>query len=409
MTEITQDKNYTFRELTQGDVEEFNDLLSYAFQVTSNELKDSGWEDKDDIKRSKRPIFEFSYVLGCFYKGKLASQIVIYPMEINIQGEIFSMGGLTGVTTYPEYMGRGLSHSLIKKGLEYMKDNGQTISFLYPYSIPYYRKQGWEIVSDQMTFSIKDTQLPHKRPVEGMIERVNIDDEDMKNIYKYFAMQHHGALIRGEFEWQEYWRWDTDDMMAAVYYSKEEKPLGYVIYYIENDIMHIKEIIYLNPEAKNGIWNFISAHYSMVTEVRGYNYTGDTIAFQFDDSEIKETIQPYIMARIVDVEAFMNQYPFQNCDNNSKFYFMVHDTAAPWNEGVFYLHFEDNEAICEKVEEYEESYLVELDISILTAMMMGYKRPTYLYNNEYIKVDYYLLKPLEMLIDAKKPYFSDYF
>ena len=124
MTEITQDKNYTFRELTQGDVEEFNDLLSYAFQVTSNELKDSGWEDKDDIKRSKRPIFEFSYVLGCFYKGKLASQIVIYPMEINIQGEIFSMGGLTGVTTYPEYMGRGLSHSLIKKGLEYMKDNG---------------------------------------------------------------------------------------------------------------------------------------------------------------------------------------------------------------------------------------------------------------------------------------------
>ncbi len=88
---------------------------------------------------------------------------------------------------------------------------------------------------------------------------------------------------------------------------------------------------------------------------------------------------------------------------------MVHDSTAPWNEGIFYLHFEDDEAICEKVEEYEESYLVELDVSILTAMMLGYKRPTYLYNNEYIKVDYYLLKPLEMLIDAKKPYFSDYF
>ena len=70
MKEITRDKNYTFRQLNQNDVEEFNDLLSYAFQVTSSELKDSGWEDKDDIKRSKRPIFEFSYVLGCFYNGK---------------------------------------------------------------------------------------------------------------------------------------------------------------------------------------------------------------------------------------------------------------------------------------------------------------------------------------------------
>lgn len=403
------DKNFVFKKLDQGDIEEFNSLLRYAFQVTSSELKQSGWSDKD-IKKSKQPIFDFSYVLGYFYKGKLASQIVIYPMKVNIQDEIFDMGGLTGVTTYPEYTGKGLSHSLIQKGLECMRENGLTISFLYPYSIPFYRKQGWEIVSDQMTFTIKDTQLPKKRPVDGMMTRVSIHDEDLKNVYQYFALQHHGALLRGEFEWEEYWRWDNnDDMMAAVYYSNEEKPLGYVIYYIENDIMHIKEIIYLNTEAKHGIWNFISAHYSMISEVRGYNYTGDPIAFQFDDSEIRETIQPYIMARIVDVEEFMEQYPFQVKDDNSKFYFQVKDPVAEWNNGIFYLHFEGGKAVCEKVEEYEESYLVKLDISTLTTMMMGYKRPTYLYDNDNLEVDYYLLRPLEMLIDAKKPYFSDYF
>lgn len=403
------DKNFVFKKLDQGDIEEFNSLLRYAFQVTSSELKQSGWSDKD-IKKSKQPIFDFSYVLGYFHKGKLASQIVIYPMKVNIQDEIFDMGGLTGVTTYPEYTGKGLSHSLIQKGLECMRENGLTISFLYPYSIPFYRKQGWEIVSDQMTFTIKDTQLPKKRPVDGMMTRVSIHDEDLKNVYQYFALQHHGALLRGEFEWEEYWRWDnSDDMMAAVYYSEEEKPLGYVIYYIENDIMHIKEIIYLNTEAKHGIWNFISAHYSMISEVRGFNYTGDPIAFQFDDSEIRETIQPYIMARIVDVEEFMKQYPFQVKDDNSKFYFQVKDPVAEWNNGIFYLHFEGGKAICEKVEEYEESYLVKLDISTLTTMMMGYKRPTYLYDNDNLEVDYYLLRPLEMLIDAKKPYFSDYF
>ncbi len=403
------DKNFVFKKLDQGDIEEFNSLLRYAFQVTSSELKESGWSDKD-IKKSKQPIFDFSYVLGYFYKGKLASQIVIYPMRVNIQDEIFDMGGLTGVTTYPEYTGKGLSHSLIQKGLECMRENELTISFLYPYSIPFYRKQGWEIVSDQMTFTIKDTQLPSKRPVDGMMERVSIHDEDLKNVYHYFALQHHGALLRGEFEWEEYWRWDNnEDMMAAVYYNKEEKPLGYVIYYIENDIMHIKEIIYLNTEAKNGIWNFISAHYSMVSEVRGYNYTGDPIAFQFDDSEIKETIQPYIMARIVDVKKFMEWYPFQVKDDNYKFYFQVNDPVADWNNGIFYLHFEGGKAICEKVEEYEESYLVKLDISTLTTMMMGYKRPTYLYDNDDLEVDYYLLRSLEMLIDAKKPYFSDYF
>ena len=86
-------------------------------------------------------------------------------------------------------------------------------------------------------------------------------------------------------------------------------------------VMLIKEMIYLNSEAKNGIWNFISAHYSMVSEVKGYNYTGEAIAFQFDDSEIKETIQPYYMARIVDVQPFMENYPYQNNDDSLKFYF----------------------------------------------------------------------------------------
>ena len=184
-------------------------------------------------------------------------------MEVNIQGEICKMGGVTGVATYPEYTGRGLIHTLIGKSLEYMRSQQQIVSYLCPYSIPLYRKHGWEIVSDKMTFTIKDTQLPKRHPVDGQIERVDIECEDLHRVYKYFALQQHGALIRGKLEWEEYWRWDSDDVMAAVYYSADGKPLGYVIYYIENEVFSVKEMVYLNQEAKDGIWNYISAHFSM--------------------------------------------------------------------------------------------------------------------------------------------------
>lgn len=53
--------------------------------------------------------------------------------------------------------------------------------------------------------------------------------------------------------------------------------------------------------------------------------------------------------------------------------------------------------------------LIEMDIQTLTTMLMGYKRPTYLYNNDRIRMDYYLLPTLESLIPPEKPYFSDYF
>lgn len=53
--------------------------------------------------------------------------------------------------------------------------------------------------------------------------------------------------------------------------------------------------------------------------------------------------------------------------------------------------------------------LIELDIQTLTTLMMGYKRPSYLYNNERLNMEYYLVQVLEQLIPVEKPYFSDYF
>ena len=63
--------------------------------------------------------------------------IVVYSMQINIQDNIMAMGGITGVTTYPEYTGRGLIHSLMRYVIDYMHKKKLPISFLYPYSIPF--------------------------------------------------------------------------------------------------------------------------------------------------------------------------------------------------------------------------------------------------------------------------------
>ena len=61
---------------------------------------------------------------------------------------------------------------------------------------------------------------------------------------------HSGCLFRNALAWEEYWRWDEDDTNVAVYYNTKDKPCGFMVYLIKNDIMHIKEMIYLNREAK---------------------------------------------------------------------------------------------------------------------------------------------------------------
>lgn len=51
--------------------------------------------------------------------------------------------------------------------LRHMREKRQYISILCPYSIPFYRKMGWEVVSDKLSFHIKDTQLPRRKPVRA--------------------------------------------------------------------------------------------------------------------------------------------------------------------------------------------------------------------------------------------------
>lgn len=57
-------------------------------------------------------------------------------------------------------------------------------------------------------------------------------------------------------------------------------------------------VIYLNCEAKKGLWEYIHAHDSMIDAVHGYTYFSEPIAFEMDDGDIKETIRPYAMGRI---------------------------------------------------------------------------------------------------------------
>ena len=108
-------------------------------------------------------------------------------MQVNLFGTMYSMGGVTGVATYPEYMKHGLMSHLMKKALaQHAARTTSACRCSIPYLIPYYRKKGWEIVSDKMTYTIKDTQLPKHHKVGGMVERVDIDSEDVHRVHDAF-------------------------------------------------------------------------------------------------------------------------------------------------------------------------------------------------------------------------------
>lgn len=406
MEPSSQRKRLTIKPVEVEHLNQYNELLRYVFQVTNKDLIESGYEDEEIIK-AKRPILQAADVFGFFNEDdELVSQLCIYNCKVNIYGKVFEMGGLTGAGTYPEYANLGLMHELITLSLAKMRANKQYISYLYPYSIPFYRKKGWELMSDRIAFTLKDNQLPKHTDVSGYVERLDVTDADVLSVYEKFSMESHGAMIRGKFEWEEYWRWEIEDeRTAAVYYNANDEPIGYVLYWIEEDTFYIKDFIYLNQEARKGLWNFISAHFSMIDTVKGYLYTGEPIAFLLEDSRIKESIEPYYMARIIDVEEFLKIFPFVGIAK--PFHFVITDPIAEWNNGVFGVDCSnEGETIISR--EAIGSPVIT-DIQTLTALLFNYKSPSYLAKIERLKTDKATLRILRSIIPNEQVYFSDYF
>lgn len=399
-------KNQTIeiRKLSIEDIDQYNELLRYAFQVTEKTLLDYGWEN-DEIRKSKFPVLENAHVLGCFDQGSLVSQFAVYPMEMNIHSVIFPIGFITSVATYPEYSRRGLMSRLMKQSLVEMREKGQSVAILYPFSIPLYRHRGWEIISDKMTWRISDTKMLAWKDVPGYVRRVPGDSPDLIALHTRFAKKTHGCLFRNDLAWEEYWRWDVDDTTVAIYYGEDHTPLGYMVYRIAADTMYVKEMVYINMEARAGLLRYINAHDSMVDEVRGNNYSGESIAFALSDSDIKETIRPYIMGRIVDFELFLQQYRFRGEADGASLSFQISDPFLEWNNGTYTVELQGGAG---KLTTKPSKHKVKLSIGTLTTLLLGYKRAPDLAALERIEASDETIELLDAAVIRKKPYISDY-
>ena len=392
------------RKLSIADIDQYNELLRYAFQVTEKTLLDYGWEN-DEIRKSKFPVLENAHVLGCFDRGALVSQFAVYPMEMNIHSAIYPIGFITSVATYPEYSRRGLMSMLMKQSLLEMREKGQSIAILYPFSIPLYRHRGWEIISDKMTWRISDAKMLARKDVPGYVRRVPSDSADLIALHTRFAKKTHGCLFRNDLAWDEYWRWDVDDTTVAIYYGEDHTPLGYMVYRIDADTMYVKEMVYINMEARMGLLRYINAHDSMVDEVRGNNYSGESIAFALSDSDIKETIRPYIMGRIVDFELFLGQYRFRGEADGASLSFQISDPFLEWNNGTYTVELQGGVG---KLTAKPSKHKVKLSIGTLTTLLLGYKRAPDLAALERIEASDETIELLDAAVIRRKPYISDY-
>lgn len=390
------------RRLTSAELDDMFALSQFAFQF---ELT------KDELEKSKKredPALSWGY----FKDGHLAANMKIFPLEVYIHERVFAMGGVAGVATWPEYRRQGMVKQLLSHGLKVMKDAGQSVSFLYPFSFSYYRKYGWEHIVDRKKYMIKREQLPRFRDDSGRVERKQSDALPLlKQIYEEYGPRYNGPLKRSDDWWLHHTALSNKKSTIAVYFDEMGRPRGYMVYRVMNKEMKIDEIIHLDESTRRGLWQFIANHDSMIDQVTLIAPTDDTLPFLLPDPRIGQELLPYFMGRIVDAKSFLQQYPFQE-GGVKRLVLSLQDPVAPWNQGRFELRFERGGQTDVRVYEQNQSDTpegVECDIQTLAAMLLSDRRPTTLHESDRLTGDSQQIRQWEQIIPRKTPYFPDFF
>ncbi|ALS26139.1 GCN5 family acetyltransferase [Paenibacillus sp. 32O-W] len=352
------------RQLTTDDYEASKKLSMYAFQ----------FEMSEEAIEAERSRFVPERYFGIFADNRLAAQLTLLPLQTYINGKLFDMGGIANVSSWPEMRRQGLVARLIRHSLGEMKRAGQTVSFLAPFSHSFYRKYGWENLLDLKKYTIETSFFPPRAETGGRVERRNEDIGLLNGIYESYAKRYNGMLNRTEHWWKTS-VFPRKKGHAAVYFRADGKPSGYALYQVRQRELTVHEYIVLDDEAKKGLWTFFANHDSMVDRAYLTVPIDDTLPFEWANPRFKQEIEPYFMARIVDLKRFVEQYPFKETDRKTDLYIRVTDADASWNEAVW--HIEVGPSGAARAQALSEAAAADkpvasCDIQTLTAMLIGY-------------------------------------
>ena len=232
-----------------------------------------------------------AYIIEFFdEKGYKAGRTHAYIEDCSFNGTTVKAMVIGCVATQPEYRRGGLARKAFEMLEPVIRENNVVVSYLHPFSFPYYRMMGYERVSDHrvLELAITDLNFVERYPE---LERVRRADsvEPLDQVYNKFSEGRNVMLRRYGSESEEgkpvvprYMNGKTFTYGfkdRQIYLSRDEQgnPDGYVIlsfqmplqdHWLKDGTMHVEEMCFTTPKALRKLLGFLRMYEGQYDFVR---------------------------------------------------------------------------------------------------------------------------------------------
>ncbi|MDK2822817.1 MAG: hypothetical protein PWQ67_659 [Clostridia bacterium] len=316
-----------------------------------------------------REYYQVENTLGAYEKSKLVSCLQLIPYKLYLRGQVLPTSYIVGVASFPEARRGGTIEILLKASLEEMRRRGHAVSLLMPFKAGFYYPYQWEICYHHYKFNInledlRPVSLSYGEftPVMGM---ENI--ADLNQVYNQFVNNKHGYIVRDERNWRLALEEHQGEKGFTYILKHQGVPKGYVMYYLKENQLLVREMAYSNFEAQQSLFQFLYNHRSQVAKLEWNAPLDDMSYFFLTDPKQGITLYPFLTARIVDVQQALTQI-FYPQEIEGEVILKIEDNLAPWNNQIFRVHVRDQQA---EVYPVDQEPSIIIGIGAFTQLLFG--------------------------------------
>ncbi|WP_131039756.1 GNAT family N-acetyltransferase [Clostridioides difficile] len=386
----------------EEEIESIKEIWSYCFNDTESFMK---YYFNDKYKSENTVV--------ALDEGKIISSLQLNQYKLLLNSKVYNTSYVVGVSTLPEGRGAGYMNKVMKFTLNELYKKGQLVSILMPIDYRLYRRFGYEHCYDQIEYTINTDDLKNFKSSGKMIKSNLSQIDDLIQIDRTFLNEVNGNVLKDEHYYENLFK-EIQSEDGFLYIHEGNEKDGYIVYFLQEDKMFVRELFYKNIDALKSMLKFIYNHNTQCKIVTISTPTIDKIRFILDnpkDSDIK--IKPFMMGRVINVKKFIEDIDIEN-DINSSFNLLREDKFIDENNGLFKISIQNKKVSVEQLdkkgaEKPQEDFDIKLDINTLTQLSFSYINVNEaIFLNDIKDVSEETLETLNCIFSKKNNYINEY-
>ncbi|MDN9331108.1 GNAT family N-acetyltransferase [Clostridioides difficile] len=386
----------------EEEIESIKEIWSYCFNDTESFMK---YYFNDKYKSENTVV--------ALDEGKIISSLQLNQYKLLLNSKVYNTSYVVGVSTLPEGRGAGYMNKVMKFTLNELYKKGQLVSILMPIDYRLYRRFGYEHCYDQIEYTINTADLKNFKSSGKMIKSNLSQIDDLIQIDRIFLNEVNGNVLKDEHYYENLFK-EIQSEDGFLYIHEGNEKDGYIVYFLQEGKMFVRELFYKNIDALKSMLKFIYNHNTQCKIVTISTPTIDKIRFILDnpkDSDIK--IKPFMMGRIINVKKFIEDIDIEK-DINSSFNLLIEDKFIDENNGLFKISIQNKKVSVEQLdkkdaEKPQEDFDIKLDINTLTQLSFSYMDVNEaIFLNDIKDVSEETLETLNCIFSKKNNYINEY-